>query len=46
MRKGLKWGVFSLSQYPDQAVRVEGLEADLKLFELAEALGSATQAVS
>jgi alkanesulfonate monooxygenase SsuD/methylene tetrahydromethanopterin reductase-like flavin-dependent oxidoreductase (luciferase family) len=34
-----KWGVFSLSQYPDQASRVEGLEADLKLFELAEALG-------
>ncbi len=31
MRKGLKWGVFSLSQYPDQSVRVEGLEADMKL---------------
>jgi alkanesulfonate monooxygenase SsuD/methylene tetrahydromethanopterin reductase-like flavin-dependent oxidoreductase (luciferase family) len=39
MRRGLKWGVFSLSQYPDQATRVEGLEADLRLFELAEALG-------
>ncbi|PYM12258.1 MAG: LLM class flavin-dependent oxidoreductase, partial [Candidatus Rokuibacteriota bacterium] len=39
MRNGLKWGVFSLSQYPDQTSRVEGLEADLKLFELAEALG-------
>ena len=39
MKEGLKWGVFSLSQYPDQAVRVEGLEADMRLFELAEALG-------
>lgn len=39
MTKKLKWGVFSLSQYPEQALRVEGLEADLKLFELAEALG-------
>ena len=39
MKEGLKWGVFSLSQYPDQSVRVEGLEADMQLFELAEALG-------
>ena len=39
MKQGLKWGVFSLSQYPDQSIRVEGLEADMKLFELAEALG-------
>ena len=39
MAKRTKWGVFSLSQYPDQSVRVEGLEADLKLFELAENLG-------
>jgi len=39
MKKGLKWGVFSLSQYPDQSFRVEGLESDMKLFELAEALG-------
>src|SRR3546814_15072108 len=39
MRKGLKWGVFSLSQYPDEDIRVEGLEADMKLFEMAEALG-------
>jgi alkanesulfonate monooxygenase SsuD/methylene tetrahydromethanopterin reductase-like flavin-dependent oxidoreductase (luciferase family) len=38
-RQRMKWGVFSLSQYPDQAGRVEGLEADMKLFELAEALG-------
>ncbi len=39
MAKRVKWGVFSLSQYPDQSIRVEGLEADMKLFELAEALG-------
>ena len=39
MAKRTKWGVFSLSQYPDQSMRVEGLEADMKLFELAEALG-------
>lgn len=39
MSQRTKWGVFSLSQYPDQSTRVEGLEADMKLFELAEALG-------
>ncbi len=39
MSKRTKWGVFSLSQYPDQSIRVEGLEADMKLFELAEQLG-------
>ena len=39
MKNDLKWGVFSLSQYPDQSMRVEGLENDMKLFELAEALG-------
>ncbi|MSO75340.1 MAG: LLM class flavin-dependent oxidoreductase [Alphaproteobacteria bacterium] len=39
MQRKMKWGVFSLSQYPDQSMRVEGLEADMRLFELAEALG-------
>jgi alkanesulfonate monooxygenase SsuD/methylene tetrahydromethanopterin reductase-like flavin-dependent oxidoreductase (luciferase family) len=39
MSKRTKWGVFSLSQYPDQTNRVDALEADMKLFELAEALG-------
>jgi hypothetical protein len=39
MTKRTKWGVFSLSQYPDQTNRVDALEADMKLFELAEALG-------
>jgi alkanesulfonate monooxygenase SsuD/methylene tetrahydromethanopterin reductase-like flavin-dependent oxidoreductase (luciferase family) len=34
-----KWGVFSLSQIPDQAQRVAGFDADLGLFELAEQLG-------
>ncbi len=35
----MKWGVFSLSQIPDQTQRVEAFDADLKLFELAENLG-------
>ena len=35
----MKWSVFSLSQIPDQTKRVEAFEADLKLFERAEALG-------
>jgi len=39
MSQRMKWGVFSLSQYPDQSMRVEGLDADMRLFELAEALG-------
>ena len=39
MAKRTKWGVFSLSQYPDQTNRIDALEADMKLFELAEALG-------
>jgi alkanesulfonate monooxygenase SsuD/methylene tetrahydromethanopterin reductase-like flavin-dependent oxidoreductase (luciferase family) len=39
MTKRTKWGVFSLSQYPDQTNRLDALEADMKLFELAEALG-------
>src|SRR5581483_2901671 len=34
-----KWGVFSLSQFPDQSRRVAAFEADLRQFELAEALG-------
>jgi len=34
-----KWGVFSLSQIPDQAQRVAAFDADLRLFELAEDLG-------
>jgi alkanesulfonate monooxygenase SsuD/methylene tetrahydromethanopterin reductase-like flavin-dependent oxidoreductase (luciferase family) len=35
----MKWSVFSLSQIPDQAQRVAAFDADLKLFEQAEALG-------
>jgi alkanesulfonate monooxygenase SsuD/methylene tetrahydromethanopterin reductase-like flavin-dependent oxidoreductase (luciferase family) len=35
----MKWGVFSLSQIPDQSKRVASFDADLRLFELAEALG-------
>jgi alkanesulfonate monooxygenase SsuD/methylene tetrahydromethanopterin reductase-like flavin-dependent oxidoreductase (luciferase family) len=35
----MKWSVFSLSQIPDPARRVAAFDADLKLFELAEALG-------
>ncbi|MEZ5855370.1 MAG: LLM class flavin-dependent oxidoreductase [Hyphomicrobiaceae bacterium] len=34
-----KWGVFSLSQFPDQSKRVECFDHDLKFFELGEALG-------
>lgn len=34
-----KWGVFSLSQFPDQTKRVECFDNDLKFFELAEQLG-------
>ena len=34
-----KWGVFSLSQFPDQDKRVECFDNDLRFFELAESLG-------
>jgi alkanesulfonate monooxygenase SsuD/methylene tetrahydromethanopterin reductase-like flavin-dependent oxidoreductase (luciferase family) len=34
-----KFGVFSLSQFPDQSKRVEGFDDDLAQFELAEELG-------
>jgi alkanesulfonate monooxygenase SsuD/methylene tetrahydromethanopterin reductase-like flavin-dependent oxidoreductase (luciferase family) len=35
----MKWGVFSLSQIPDQSKRVASFDADMRLFELAEELG-------
>lgn len=35
----MKWGIFSLSQIPDQSKRVAAFEADLRQFELAEQLG-------
>ena len=35
----MKWGVFSLSQIPDQSTRVASFDADMRLFELAEELG-------
>jgi alkanesulfonate monooxygenase SsuD/methylene tetrahydromethanopterin reductase-like flavin-dependent oxidoreductase (luciferase family) len=35
----MKWGVFSLSQFPDQSTRVAAFDADLRQFELAEQLG-------
>jgi Luciferase-like monooxygenase len=35
----MKWGIFSLSQIPDQSRRVAAFEADLRQFELAEELG-------
>jgi alkanesulfonate monooxygenase SsuD/methylene tetrahydromethanopterin reductase-like flavin-dependent oxidoreductase (luciferase family) len=34
-----KWGVFSLSQFPDQSKRVACFDNDLRFFELAEQLG-------
>jgi len=34
-----QWGVFSLSQFPDQSRRVECFDDDLRFFELAEQLG-------
>lgn len=34
-----KWGVFSLSQFPDQSKREQCFEDDLSFFELAEDLG-------
>ncbi len=34
-----QWGVFSLSQFPDQSKRVECFDNDLKFFKLAETLG-------
>src|ERR1700756_4679667 len=35
----MRWGVFSLSQFPDQSNRVASFDADLRQFELAEQLG-------
>lgn len=35
----MRWGIFSLSQMPDQSGRVEDFERDLAQFELAEQLG-------
>lgn len=35
----MKWGVFSLSQIPDQSKRVETMAGDMEQFELAEDLG-------
>lgn len=35
----MKWGIFSLSQFPDQSNRVAAFDADLRQFELAEQLG-------
>ncbi len=35
----MKWGVFSLSQMPDQSNRVAAFDADFRQFELAEKLG-------
>ncbi len=35
----MKFGIFSLSQMPDQAGRVEAFDSDFKQFELAEELG-------
>jgi alkanesulfonate monooxygenase SsuD/methylene tetrahydromethanopterin reductase-like flavin-dependent oxidoreductase (luciferase family) len=35
----MKWGIFSLSQIPDQARRAASFDADMRLFELAEQLG-------
>lgn len=34
-----KWGIFSLSQFPDQSQRVQCFDNDLGFFELAEKLG-------
>ncbi|HRD74326.1 MAG TPA: LLM class flavin-dependent oxidoreductase [Hyphomicrobiaceae bacterium] len=36
---GTRFGIFSLSQFPDQAKRVESFDNDLMFFESAEALG-------
>lgn len=35
----MQWGIFSLSQIPDQSRRVQAFEEDMKFFELAENLG-------
>ena len=35
----MRWGIFSLSQMPDQSQRVEAFDRDLAQFELAEQLG-------
>jgi hypothetical protein len=38
----MKWGVFSLSQIPDQSKRVASFDADMRLFELAASRGCAS----
>jgi len=35
----MKFGIFSLSQMPDQAGRMEAFDSDFRQFELAEELG-------
>jgi alkanesulfonate monooxygenase SsuD/methylene tetrahydromethanopterin reductase-like flavin-dependent oxidoreductase (luciferase family) len=35
----MKWGIFTLSQVPDQSKRVEAFDNDFRQFELAEDLG-------
>ena len=35
----MKWGIFSISQVPDQSRRVEAFNEDFRHFELAEDLG-------
>ncbi len=35
----MKWGVFTLSQIPDQARRVEAFDEDMRQFKLADELG-------
>ena len=35
----MKFGTFSLSQMPDQSIRVEAFDKDIEQFQLAEELG-------
>ena len=35
----MKWGIFCLSQFPDQSRRIEGIDLDMQHYELAEELG-------
>jgi len=35
----MKWGMFCLSQFPDQSRRVAGIDLDMSHYELAETLG-------
>jgi alkanesulfonate monooxygenase SsuD/methylene tetrahydromethanopterin reductase-like flavin-dependent oxidoreductase (luciferase family) len=35
----MKWGIFTLSQIPDQARRIEAFDEDMRQFKLAEDLG-------